>query len=52
MFNLVHVELNMRIHLQILVVSRMDLVLNVLFQVGHLNDSHISRAFPRTFEGF
>ena len=36
MFNLIHVQFNMRVHLQILVMSRVDLVLDVLFQVGHL----------------
>ena len=44
MFNLVHIELNMRVHLQILVVSRVDLVLDVLFQIGHLNN------FPASVE--
>ena len=36
MFDLVHVKLDVRVHLQILVVSRVDLVLDVLLQVGHL----------------
>lgn len=36
MFDLVHVKLDVRVHLQILVVSRVDLVLDVFLQVGHL----------------
>lgn len=36
MFNLVHVELDVRVHLQVLVVSRVDFVFDVLLQVGHL----------------
>ena len=41
MLNLVHVQLNMRVHLQILIMGRVDLILDILFQVGHL------RAKPR-----
>ena len=37
MFNLIHVQLDMGVHLQILVMSRVDLVLDVLFEVGHLD---------------
>ena len=36
MLNLVHVQLNVRVHLHILVVRGVDLVLDVLLQVRHL----------------
>lgn len=38
-FDLVHIQLDMRIHLQILVVSRMNLSLDILLEVGHLGNS-------------
>ena len=37
MFNLSHVQLNMRVHFQILVMRRLDLVLDVFFEIGHLS---------------
>ena len=41
MLNLVHVQLNMRIHLQILIMCRMYLVFDVFLEIGHLHrDSH------------
>ena len=36
MLNFVHVQFNMRIHLHILVVCRVDFVLNILFKIRHL----------------
>lgn len=36
MFDLVHIKLDMRVHLQVLVVGGMDLVLDILLEVGHL----------------
>ena len=39
MLNLVHVQFNVRIHLHILVVCRVDFVLNILFKIRHLFSS-------------
>lgn len=36
MLNLVHVQLNVRIHLHILVVCRVDLILYILLEIRHL----------------
>lgn len=36
MLNLVHVQLNVRVHLHILVMCRVDLILNILLKIRHL----------------
>ena len=37
LFHFVDVQLDVRVHFQIFVMSQMDLVLDVFFQVGHLH---------------
>ena len=47
MLNLIHIKLDMRVHLQILVMSRVDFVLDILLQVGHLQKEYpVSNRFP------
>lgn len=36
MLNLLHIKLDMRIHLHILIIRRMNLVFDILLQIGHL----------------
>lgn len=53
MLNLIHIQLDMRVHLQILVMRRMYLVLDILLQIRHLQKACMISiyALPSAGEG-